>query len=423
MTRLQRRLTELAVCICLGWAIPAHADAVTHWNAITVRAVSTGRPGAVGFLDVALVHAAIHDAVQAFDNRFEPYRATITDATGSPAAAVAAAAYGVLAGIYPSQQGALEADYLAYLTANGLVGDPGLAAGQQAAAALLAEHRAAPNPPLPPYTGGTAPGVWRPTPSYIGDPPAPPPYSPMALLYMAFTKPFTLNRTSQFRPEPPPPLTSERYRRDYDEVKAYGARFGSARTAEQTDMAYFWNDNVVTQWNAVLRSIAGTYVTSLGDSARLFALANLATSDALISCWDTKYHYSFWRPITAIQEGDTDGNAKTVGDFLWQPLVNTPNYPEYSSGANNVSGAMTTTLQRFFGTDDLAFAVTSNAPMVQQRTRAYTRISDAAQEVVEARMLLGFHFRFADEEARRQGSRVADWVFRRTLGPVPGGGR
>jgi hypothetical protein len=365
------------------------------------------------------VQAAVHDAVQAFENRFEPYHVSIDGATGAPAAAVAAAAHGVLAGLYPAQKAALDADYAAYLAANGLTGDPGIAVGAQAAAALLTQHRAIPSTPIPPYVGGTAAGEWRPTPSEIGNPPAPPPFSPMAMLYLAFTEPFTLNRPSQFRPAPPPPLTSERYRRDYDEVKIYGGRVNSARTAEQTDLAYFWTDNVVTQWNRALRAIADANLTRLGDSARLLALANLATADALIACWDSKYHFSFWRPITAIREGDADGNANTLGDAAWHPLVNTPNYPDYTSGANNVSGAMTATLQNVFGTDALTFAITSNAPLALQKTRTYTRISDAAQEVVEARMLLGIHFRFADDEARRQGERVANWAFRKYLRAAP----
>ncbi len=421
--KLQRALITLVVWGGLGWAVPAHADVVTHWNDITLRAVTAGRPGPVGFLDVALVQAAVHDAVQAFEGRFEPYHASIEDASGMPAAAVAAAAHGVLVGLYPAQRAALDADLLAYLTANGLAGDPGIAVGEQAAAALLTQPRGVPATPLPPDVGGPEPGMWRPTPSEIGNPPSPPPFSPMATLYLAFTKPFTLNRPSQFRPGPAPPLASERYRRDYDEVKDYGAQFNSARTAEQTDLAYFWTDNVVTQWNRALRAIADAHLTTPGDSARLLALANLATADALIACWDSKYHFSFWRPLTAIREGDADGNARTLGDPAWHSLINTPPYPDYTSGANNVSGAMTAILEQFFGTDSLTFTITSNAPLAVQKTRTYTRLSDVAQEVVDARVLLGIHFRFADEEARRQGTRVATWTFRKFLRPVPGSGR
>ena len=159
----------------------------------------------------------------------------------------------------------------------------------------------------------------------------------------------------------------------------------------------------------------------VGNSARLFALANLAAADAVIACWDSKRYFSFWRPVTAIREGEGDGNPGTIGDPDWEPLVNTPNYPDYTSGANTVTAAMTTTLELFFGTDTFNFTVTSDAPLATRKTRTFRRFSDAAEEVVNARILLGIHFRFADEAARTQGSRVANWTFTRFLRPLPGG--
>jgi hypothetical protein len=414
-TMTRRRTAGLVAGIWLAAVVPAWADAVTAWNDITLKAVTIGRPGAAGFLDAALVHAAIHDAVQAYEGRFEPYYVSIPGASGSPSAAVAAAAHGVLVGIYPAQKASLDVDYLNYLTAQGLIGDPGLAVGDAAAAALLTQYR----PPfaVPAFTGSTEPGAWRPTPSYIGTPPSPPSFAPMATPYLVTTQPYTLLRPSQFRPQPPPPMTSEQYAREYDEVKTYGARFSGARTPAQTDLAYFWSENFVAQWNRALRAIAVAHISSLGDSARLFALANLATADAVISCWETKYHYNFWRPITAIQLGDTDGNPNTVPDPNWEPLINNPNYPDYTSGANNVTAAMVTTLQHFFGTDEFAFTVTSNAPLAVQKSRSYERFSDAADQVVNARIWLGIHFRSADEEARQQGTHVAHWTFQKFLRP------
>ena len=405
-----------AVVALLLTAAPAWADAVTAWNEITLKAVTVGRPGAAGFLDVALVHAAIHDAVQAFEGRFEPYYASIPGASGSPSAAVAAAAHDVLVGIYPAQKVSLDTDYQNYLNGQGLVGDPGLAVGQAAAVALLTQYR--PALAVPPFTGSTEPGAWRPTPSYIGAPPSPPSFAPMATPYLAVTKPYTLLRPSQFRPQPPPPMTSEQYRREYDEVKAYGARFSTARSVAQTDLAYFWSENFVAQWNRVLRGIAAAHVSNLGDSARLFALANLASADAAISCWETKQHFNFWRPMTAIQLGDTDGNPDTVPDPTWEPLINNPNYPDYTSGANNITAAMVTTLQHFFDTDDFEFTITSNAPLAVTKSRTYTRFSEAADQVVNARILLGIHFRSADEEARQQGTHVAHWTFQKFLRPT-----
>ena len=415
MTRVRRSLSALLVLGAVGWAVPAYADAVTFWNNVTLREVTIGRAGPHGLFDIAIVQAAVHDAVQAFEHRFEPYHVNIPNAAGSPAAAVAAASRDLLVALYPARQAMIDADYTSFLQTNNLVGNAGLAVGQQAAKALYTQYR--PIVAMPAFTGGTEPGEWRPTPSY--QPPPPPPFAPMSFLYAGFTTPFTLNRSSQFRPQPPPPLTSEQYRRDYDEVKEFGARFGSSRTAELTDLAYFWSGNLITMWNQALRDIADEHLDNLGDSARLLALANLASADAFITCWESKRHFNFWRPVTAIQEGDADGNPNTEGDPSWEPLINTPPYPDYTSGANNVTGAMTTILENFFGTDHFDFAITSNSTLVQDNPRDYTRFSQAAEEVVDARILLGIHFRFADDEARAQGSHVAHWVFQKFLRPLP----
>jgi hypothetical protein len=414
-----KHLSSLVLCALLAAAEPLSADAVVDWNEITVAAVTAGRPGPIGLVDIALVHVAMHDAVQAFDKRFEPYHVDLHGAKGgSRSAAVAAAAHDVLVGMYPEQAANLDAIYSDYLTDKGLTGNPGLLVGEKAAAGTLPLRRVAPDPLPPPFTGGTDTGVWRPTDSLLGNPPAPPPFSPMATAWAAELDPFTLTGPSRFRAEPPPALTSEQYRRDYDEVKALGARENSTRTPAQTDIAHFYSENFPAQWNRALRGIASKRIARIGDSARLFALANLATADAFITAWESKKHYVFWRPMTAIRGGNDDGNPNTVGDPAWQPLINNPNYPDYTSGANNVTGAMTRTLERFFGTDRMTFQVTSVAPLAVSKTRTYRRFSDAAQDVVDARVYLGIHFRFADTAARTQGRRVADWVFRHFLLPL-----
>lgn len=414
------RAKGLAGLVALGVlaAGAASADAVVDWNEITVASVTVGRPGPVGVLDVALVQIAVHDAVQAIEKRYEPYHVEIKGAKGLRSAAVAAAAHDMLVGLYPAQAANLDATYFNYLAEKGLNDNAGLLAGQKAAAGILPLHRPAPNPLPPPFVGGTGPGVWRPTPSFLGTPPAPPPFSPMAMPWLASVDPYTLTNANRFRAEPPPALSSERYTRDYNEVKAVGSLTSSTRTPEQTDVAFFHTDNFVAQWNRALRALAATHVHRIGDSARLFALANVATADSLITCWDTKKFYVFWRPITAINEGESDGNPMTAGDPSWQPLVNNPNYPDYSSGANSFGGAMTQTLTRFFGTDRMTFEVTSNAPLAVQKTRTYHRFSQFAQEVVDARVYLGIHFRFADTTARAQSRRVADWVFDHFLVPT-----
>jgi hypothetical protein len=417
-----KRIAGLILCGLLGGAGSAVADgtpdAVLDWNQITVDAVTAGRPGPIGMVDIALVQIAVHDAVQALENRFEPYHFEMERARGRRSAAVAAAAHGVLVGMYPSQAETLDPVYHTYLADHGLTGDDGIEVGEQAAAEILPLRRTNPNPLPPAFNGGTEAGDWRPTPSFLGNPPVPTPFLPMAVPWMGGFDPFTLTSPTRFRPAPPPALTSDRYTRDFNEVKAFGSLTSTARSAEQTDLAYFYSGNIPAQWNAAVRGIAARYLRKTGDQARLLALANMATADALISSWDSKLHYNFWRPVTAIPKAAEDGNPKTEADASWQPLINTPNYPDYTSGANNVAGAMTRTLQLFFESDRVTFDVSTTVSQAVRKTRTYRRFSDAADDMVEARMLLGIHYRFADIEGRRQGQRVADWTFNHYLLPV-----
>jgi hypothetical protein len=416
--KIHLKLGLMVIVGVFGATPNVQADAVTDWNEIALGAITTGRPGPVGVLDAALVQIAVHDAVQAIDGRFEPYHAEIRHAVGSRTAAVAAAAHDVLVGMYPPQQAALDAAYFSYLSDKGLTNDPGLAVGQQVAMRILPLRRVPPNPLPPPFVGSTEAGMWRPTDSFLGNPPAPPPFSPMAMPWLAKTDPYTLTSPARFRAPPPPVVTSGRYAQDYNEVKALGALSGSARTPEQTELGYFYSDNFITQANRTLRGIATRYLHRTGDSARLLALANMAMADALITAWDNKVLNPTWRPLTAIREGDNDGNPDTIGDPAWQPLINTPNYPDHSSGANNVTASLMNTLTLYFGRDRVTFEVTSLAPLAVKKSRTYYRFSDAAQDVEDVRVLQGIHFRSADVLGRRQGTRVADWTFRHFLLPV-----
>ena len=391
----------------------ARADAVVDWNIITSQSVAAGaRAGGSAGLDFAMVHAAIHDAVQAYDGRFQPYAVAITGASGSPVAATAKAAHDVLVSRFPAQAASLDTAYHSYLANNGLAeDDPGVNVGQMAAAAIIAlranDGSYPPNPEI--FVGGTAPGEWRPT---------LPAFAPMAVPWLGSVTPFTLKDPTQFGAPPPPDLNSGRYTKDYNEAKAMGALVNSARTPEQTDLAYFYADNAFLYWNRALQGLANAHLNNLGDSARLFALCGLVMADAPIVIWNNKKYYNFWRPITAIREGGNDGNPNTAGDPAWLPLIATPNYPEYTSGANSLSGSVTTMLENYFGTDEVTFSMTSNFPLAVQKTRTYSRFSDAAQDVVDARVMEGIHFRTADEVARREGRQVADWAFSHVLLPV-----
>jgi hypothetical protein len=414
MTRLQS-LTFLIVCGYLTSAAPARADAVVDWNATAAQAITTAippHPGASAFLDMAMVQAAVYDAVESIDGRFKPYHQRVPGASGSMAAAVAKAAHDVLLNRFPGQASFLDTAYHNYLFNHGLAdNDPGVTVGQQAAASIitLRANDGSLNPPPPNFIGGTEPGAWRPT---------PPTFAPMHFRWLATVPPFTLASPSQFRAEPPPALSSRRYARDYNEVKALGGLVNSARSAEQTDIAYFFSDNYLVLWNQALRDIAVTHLNNIGDTARLFALTGMTMADAAITCWDSKKHYAFWRPITAIQEGDNDGNPQTVGDPTWQPLTETPPYPDYTSGANAVNSAVTHVLALFFGTDHLTFSLNTGNLNAIQKTRTYCRLSEERRDVLNARIYEGIHFRFADLAGRRQGRQVAKWAFKHFLRPV-----
>jgi hypothetical protein len=417
MTMTRRgRARILGYLMVLGLsAVPAAADVVTDWNLIAQTVIGNGastRPTPSSSLDFAMAHIAIHDAIQAFQQRFESYNPPIIGASGSPIAAAAKAARDVLVNRFPAQAGSIETTYQNYLSANGLLPtNAGVAVGAQAATNIITRRaNDASFPPNPETgTGGTAPGEWRPT---------PPALAPMSAPWFGSVVPFALNDSIGLLPEPPPPhLRSGAYANAYNEVKALGARFNSSRTPEQTDFALFYSDNFGNQLNRAVRAIAAAHLTDIGDSARLFALTNIAAADALMSAWNTKRFYFFWRPSTAIHEGDNDGNPRTAGDPTWLPLINDPPYPDYTSGANSITNAFMRTLGLFFGDDAFTFDVTSTVAAVVQKTRTYSRFSDVSLDVVEARILLGIHFRFADTVARRQGKQAADWAFSHVLRP------
>lgn len=408
-----RRLIGVGVVVCLtlGTAAPAGAaDVITDWSLITISTIGAAPPvpGPGRLIEYSMVHIAMHDAVQAIQQRYATYSPGITPRSGSVIAAAAKAAHDVLVNRFPAAAAGLEATYAAYLTANGLTGnDPGVAAGQQAAAAIIQTRVNDGSYPVPSPTffGGTAPGQWRPTVfTATGEPVS------MSIPWMATTKPFTVMHSNQFFAPAPPRLTSRRYTRDYNEVKALGRDVGSSRTPEQTAIAVFHSGNTVVLWNRTLRALADRYVTNVGDSARLFALVNMAMADAAMTSWQQKIQYNVWRPDTAIQLGDTDGNRSTVGDPTWRPLFPNPNYPDYTSGANSLGGAATEMLRLIFRTDRVNFSMIGPTT-----SRFFTRFSDAAKEAVEGRMYMGIHFRFPDVEGRLGGMRVGRWAYKHFL--------
>jgi hypothetical protein len=399
-------------CMAAAIVIPAavaHADSVLDWNAHAAQAIVTvgGQSPPRAFIRLAMVHLAIYDAVNAIEGKpFKSYASTPTvNLPASGDAAVATAAHDILVALFPAQKPDLDAKYAAALASlpNDAGRVNGVAVGQQAAAAILAVRATDGRDGTVTYVPGSGPGVWVPTPpAFLGGLASETP----------LVQPFTLQSASQFRPEAPPALFSRRWVRDYNEVKAFGPLVGSARTAEQTDIGRFWGDNPPLQWTRAWRALSVGNFLRLAENARYFAMLSTASADALIACWDAKYHYNFWRPVTAIRAGDTDGNPHTAPQSDWIGLVTTPNHPEYPGAHGCVSSAITETLALFFGSDEVCFSIDSNVTGLLNPVRSYERFSDALQEVIDARTYGGMHYRNSSRVGAAVGRQVARYALR-----------
>ena len=410
--RVLRTLTASAL-VCVGAATPAAAaDAVIQWNEIAITNVDAAGRGPSGILDLAKVHLAIHDAVQAYFRNADAYCVEIDNATGSASAAVAAAARDVLVGLLPATQDAtVQTAYQAFLSTNGLAGDAGIAVGQQTAACILSmrAHDGSFPAVFPTFAGGTNPGEWRPNAGTTS----------MVAPWLAAVTPFAANTSEQFRATSgPKSLTSGLYGAEYNEVKSVGAKFSTTRTAAQTDLAWFYSESFLVLMQRAVRSILDTYARDLSESARAFALATVAAADAAIGAWGTKIEFNFWRPVTAIREGDLDGNPTTEADSTWEPLIATPNYPDHTSGANNLASSLMRTMELFFRSDRLPFTAESKAAAAVQKFRTYQSFTDLCFDVIDVRVYQGIHFRTADEVAFRTGRQSADWAFSHILKPI-----
>jgi hypothetical protein len=375
----------------------------------------TTKQGTETILYMGFVQAAVYDAVVGVQGRYAPYRfhAHAPRGTSAPAAAVAAA-HKVLVTYVPSAQANLDAAYAASLAKlpDGKAKTQGIDFGTRAADHLirLRAHDGR-NAPIQ-FTQPAAPGVWRPT---------PPGFAPMVDPWMGFVTPLLVHGPTQFAPPPPPALTSRRYTRDFDEVKALGSATSTARTPAQTSTALFYSGLANVQFQAMLRDQVSVRHLDLVDAARMFAAADMSAADTIISVWHAKYVDGFWRPSTAINLADTDGNPATDPDPSWVPLRPDPAYPEYPSGSNGFAAAVTRALENLFHTRRLQLTVTSTAvPGVQ---RHYDSGGALRRDVVDGRMWLGVHFRFADTAARDMGIRLADWTLDHYFQPLHGHGQ
>lgn len=389
-------------------------DVVLEWNANAANAIVgvAKQPPPRGLIRLAMVHVAMYDAVNAIEGYpFTPYAVTPNvTSPASPEAAAAAAAHDVLVALFPDQQADLDSKYATSLAAipNGPAKTNGISVGQQTAAGILSSRANDGRDAVVPYTPLSGPGLWNPT---------PPGFLPAQAPEVALVRPFTLRSPSQFRAEPPPDFSSETWVRDYNETKSLGSASSRTRTAEQTDLARFISDQPMLQWNRAWRGISAGAGLSLVDSARFFALLTTASSDALIACWDSKFFYSFWRPVTAIRAGDTDGNPETEPDPNWIGLVIAPNHPEYPAAHGCFSAASTETLKFFFGTDEYDFFMESRVAGLANPVRHYATFSQALRDALDARVLGGMHYRNSTHMGAIIGKHVSRFATRHFFRP------
>jgi len=384
----------------------ATPNVIVDWNATAITAVgAAGQNGSLQERSMAITTVAVSDAVNAITKKYTSYGSQLTPPAGaSTTAAAVGAAYRALTVLLPSQTQFLDTmlvQSLAKFAVN--PGDPGFAFGEAVADEIVA-MRAADGAALAqyPYTSPNAgaPGVWVPT---------PPAFAAALLPGWGLVLPWVLESGAQFRPEEGPDLTSARYARDLNEVKALGALNSATRTAEQTDIARFWVAPAVVIWNGVLRQVALGLDLDESEAARDFALLNVAGADARIACWDAKFAFNFWRPVTAIQRADEDGNPATEADRGWMPLIATPNFPEYVSAHTTVSSAMAAVLGWLFG-EDPGVAFTATSPTNPGFERHWATFSEGVREVIDARVYSGIHFRSSDERGARLGRQVARFI-------------
>jgi hypothetical protein len=385
---------------------------ISDWNeiAVTTLAGDTTKQPIEDILYMAFVQAAVYNAVVGVEGRYEPYRfhAHAPRGTSAQAAAVAAA-HKALVTYVPTAQADLDARYAASLAQipDGSAKTQGTAFGTRAADSLiLLRAHDGRNAPIF-FTQPPAPGVWRPT---------PPALLPMSAPWLGFVTPLLVRSATQFAPPAPPALTSPRYTRDFAEVKALGSVNSTARTPAQTSTAQFFSGNPLVQYNAALRDQVSVRHLDIAGAARMFAAIDMSVADAEISVWHAKYVHGLWRPITAINLADTDGNPATSADTTWVPMIATPPYPEYPSGYNAFNSTVAHGLKELFETRHLQLTLTSTAvPGVQ---RHYDCGDTLLQDVVDARVWEGIHLRTADTAAKEIGKQLAAWTLDRYFQPI-----
>ena len=386
----------------------AHADVVTDWSTTAGEIASAGKlPPGGAYRVVAVVQTAVYDAVNAITKRYPPARGPLQAAPGaSVEAAVAATNRATLAVLAPGQHATIDKAYQAAVAPlpEGPAKTAGIAVGEQAATAILALCAGDGFDTPESYRPHTTPGVYVPT--VLPD-----------LAHWPGRKPWLLASADQFRPGPPPSLSSAVWARDYNEIKALGAKQSTQRTAEQTAIARFWEARVPTIYLPVVLSVATAPGREPTQNARLLAVATQAMDDALIAVADAKYHYNFWRPITAIRNGDLDGNDATEREATWVPFIDTPMHPEYPCAHCILSATVATVLQAEVGGGSMP-TLRATSPTAPGMERSWTTIEAFMHEVANARIYDGVHYRTSTEVGTAMGQKIGEWAAARSLQPL-----
>ena len=392
-------------------------DQVIQWNRTLLQILQT--PGAQPATvhptrSMAIVHLAIYDAVNAIKGGHAPYVVLHAPRSASPDAAAAAAAHTALLALFPNQQSLIDAKFQDSLSqiGGGAHVRQGIRVGKEAANAILAARADDGSDSIPPvFVPLSGPGEYQLT---------PPDFKQPVFTNWSNVRPFALETGDQFRPPPPPAVTSPRYTTDFDEIKSLGEINSTTRSADQTDIGRFWGAAPVQNvWNQIAQTAGMSFNNSLEQNARMFALLDTSLADGVIALYDSKYAYHRWRPVTAVQAGENDGNPDTAGDPNWTPLAVTALDPSYAGAHAEISQSAATTLRDFFGTDRLDFSLTN--PSLPGIVRNFQSFSQAADEAAVSRIYAGQHFRYDEDAGQALGDEVGHFVFDNILGPVPHG--
>jgi hypothetical protein len=395
-------LAWLVLLSGLSASSPARSDTATDWNSVALDAVIAAREAQpTQARSITMVHVAMFEAINGIEQRYKPYVVKVSPSpAASGEAAAAAAAHAILMKLYPGQSASFDKALTNSLSQipDGQAKRSGISLGERAAQEVYSTRAAdmanSPNK----YRPRTAPGVYVPT------------TLPVATEAASF-KPWLMQEPAQFRPAAPISLQSAQWASDYNEIKKMGGHDSTTRSAEQTAVGQFWIVTGPPAWNPVIRALAATKKLSLIENARLFALAHMAGADAYIAVFDAKYAYEFWRPITAIRNGDIDGNADTTYDPAWIPLIDTPMHPEYPCAHCITAAAVASVLESEFGKGSIG-PIAMTSPTAPGVTRTWYRIEDYVTDVKNARIWAGVHYRFSTEVGEAMGRKIGDLAVR-----------